>query len=318
MKGEVEASSAAAVEVTPSNCGAETSMPIEAGRGEDSAGGKSTNGAGLAAARTTNPATAVAAPVVPYRRTSSRAAALASAARAASRASAVVYPGVATTVPADQALTTASPPRGNGSPPALSSSALSGGDAPDDDDDDEDDDEIPRARTRATARARVIKGRTTVLAPAQGQSSRGARRGIERGASAAAGGKPTPARWAPPAAAAVGAAAAAPIAVSSQAKPKTVAVQKRQRRGKPAGGDKGGSAVPCAEARTGRQAAGGTLPTYSTGGVGGRRGCRQGAPAEGSSESLSEVGEDETGTPLRRELRPSSTVGVVVDLVDLY
>eukprot|EP00903_Cladosiphon_okamuranus_P009256 g8832.t1 len=181
------------------------------------------------------PARGSAQPGIPSRRTSSRVAAAAAAGGKGRTHDASVDPGV-TTLPVDSAPTSAPNRPGDGfllaqqssSSHHTGSSGSSSGDA-----------EAPRAKTRATARARVIKGRTTAC-PAEKA-------------------RLPASRCAPPPASAV----AAPIAAA-----KATAANKRQRRGgllttfiKPA--EKGGGSSSISG-----------------------RDCRQGAPADGTSEFL--------------------------------
>ncbi|CAM9476144.1 unnamed protein product [Pylaiella littoralis] len=209
------------------------------------------------------------------------------------------HPGAAT-VAANSTPSAAPPPRSDGPRPVPSSSSpssasssfpsLSGGENLGGG--------TPRARTRATAGSRVIKGRTTASASIHAGST--------RSNSGDAGGECTFAaddvagsplvRLAP---------AAAPAAAVNPPIPDPIAANNRQGRDEPVGKDMGDTRVSCPDGGTDWPAArGALLPTRITQTESGSsssnsssssssstdEACRQGAPVDGTSGFLSTVG----------------------------
>lgn len=207
----------------------------------------------------------------PKRRTSSRLAAASSGGVGGEGRTSepTAQPGVAT-ISANSTPSAAPPPRGNGLRPVLSSSpssasstfsSISGGDPRSGD--------TPRARTRATARARVIKGRTTVCPPTHARSTSTTSGDVEGKCAFAA-----------------DAVAESPPVNSRITDP--IAANNRQRREKTVGKDVGDAKMPCLDADTDWPAAGeAVFPTRiaqdSGNSSSGGEACRQGAPADGTS-----------------------------------
>ncbi|CAM9516601.1 unnamed protein product [Ectocarpus sp. 13 AM-2016] len=164
----------------------------------------------------------------------------------------------------------------------------------------------PRARTRATARARVIKGRTTAcpMAYSSSGSSCSENAGAQSMASATPDADSFLRRWAQ---------TAAPVAAVKSPNPETVAANKRQRKGRDVDKKKGRARTLCADpgrswpatttdplSPTGIKPIGSSGNSSSGSGSGGSgsggsdsgsgNSCRQGAPANGNSEFLSKDG----------------------------
>ncbi|CAM9374428.1 unnamed protein product, partial [Ectocarpus fasciculatus] len=300
VNSEAPNSSVSAVDIPPPGGGASASSERH-GEPPAEGGPKKSRGLASRAACSARPQT---------RRTSKRVAAAAAAAVAAAQAAGAPSNAAAVsegrnstpeghrglaTVPVIPTPTSAPYPPSSGSS-SLSSSSASGdplGVAA----------AAPRARTRATARARVIKGRTTAcpMAYSSSGSSCGEKAAGHSMVSATPDADSFLRRWTQ---------TAAPVAAVKSPNPEAVAANKRQRKGQEVDKKKGRARTLCAEPGrswpattadplcptgikpigSGGNSISGSDSGSGGGGSGSGNSCRQGAPANGSSEFLSKAG----------------------------